>query len=191
MSEIEEVRKLITVATFPGVVNVLKHHERLLQAQIDEATTQKEEKEEEHEEKEELSPVVEDVPVPQKQQQRAPPVAALKQDITVAAPIASAGRVVYTPITDFAWDQSGYDSPVVTVYIDLDNVGSVKDSVTCQFTKSSFDLQVLGLDQRNYRLIKDNLDKDIIPDKSKIIVKKNKIVVKLHKVKGQYSYENW
>jgi len=190
MSEIEEVRKLITAATFPGVVNVLKHHERLLQAQIDEAATQKEEKEE-HEEKEELSPVVEDVSVPQKQQQRAPTVAALKQDITVAVPIASAGRVVYTPITDFAWDQSGYDSPVVTVYIDLDNVGSVKDSVTCQFTKSSFDLQVLGLDQRNYRLIKDNLDKDIIPDKSKIIVKKNKIVVKLHKVKGQYSYENW
>jgi calcyclin binding protein len=42
--------------------------------------------------------------------------------------------------------------------------------------------QVWGLSGRNYRLIKDNLDKDIVPDKSKIVVKKNKVVIKLQKV---------
>jgi len=41
------------------------------------------------------------------------------------------------------------------------------------------------------RLLKDNLDKDIIPDKSRVVVKKNKIVLKLAKVKGEYSYEHW
>jgi calcyclin binding protein len=52
-------------------------------------------------------------------------------------------------------------------------------------------LQVLGLDGKNYRLLKDNLDKDIVPEKSRIIVKKNKVVVTLQKVKGTYSYESW
>jgi calcyclin binding protein len=47
------------------------------------------------------------------------------------------------------------------------------------------------LNGKSYRLIKDNLDKDIVPDKSKFIVKKNKVIVKLQKVKGEYSYEHW
>jgi calcyclin binding protein len=40
-------------------------------------------------------------------------------------------------------------------------------------------------------LIKDNLEKDIVADKSKFIVKKNKVIIKLQKVKGEYSYEHW
>jgi hypothetical protein len=40
----------------------------------------------------------------------------------------------------------------------------------------------MGLNGRNYRLLKDNLDKDIIPAESKYIVKKDKVVLKLQKV---------
>jgi calcyclin binding protein len=47
------------------------------------------------------------------------------------------------------------------------------------------------LNGKNYRLIKDNLDKDIVPEKSKFLVKKNKVVIKLQKVKGEYSFEHW
>ena len=59
------------------------------------------------------------------------------------------------------------------MYVELEGVGSVKDNVTVNFTKMAFDLQILGLNGKNYRLLKDNLDKDIDPAKSKIIVKKN------------------
>jgi calcyclin binding protein len=182
MSEIEEVRKLIAQATFPGVVNVLKQYEQQLQVQ-----KEKEEVANTQMEVDEDSPVVEDLPPPKKPE----PSVQLKQDVRVAAPLAIAGRITYTPITDFAWDQDGYDSPTVTVYVDLEGVGAVKDSVSCKFTKSSFDLEVLGLRGRNYRLLKDNLDKDVVPDKCRYIVKKNKVVVKLQKVKGSYSYESW
>ena len=188
MSELEEVRHLLSQATYPGVVALLKAREQEL------------EKQKQTEKQAEVEvPVVEDkVVVDEKLAEVAvasSKTVPLKQDVKVAAPparsLASGGRVVYTPITDFAWDQDGYDSPVVTVYVDLSGVGSVKDNVSCDFTKSSFDLQVLGLDGKNYRLLKDNLDKDIVPEKSRIIVKKNKVVVKLQKVKGTYSYESW
>lgn len=56
---------------------------------------------------------------------------------------------------------------------------------------SSFDLTILDLNGKNYRLVKENLEKDIVPEESKMIVKRDKIVVKLKKKKGQYSYETW
>ena len=40
----------------------------------------------------------------------------------------------------------------------------------------------MDLEGKNYRLVKDNLEKDIDPAKSRIIVKANKVVVKLQKV---------
>jgi len=67
----------------------------------------------------------------------------------------------------------------------------VKDRVEVAFTKNSFDMKVQGLNGRNYRLIKDNLEKDIVPAESKFIVKANKVVLKLKKIKGEYSYEHW
>ena len=46
----------------------------------------------------------------------------------------------------------------------LDGVGSLdKSEVVCDFTKDSFDLRVHNLDGRNYRCVKDNLDKDRQP----------------------------
>ena len=38
---------------------------------------------------------------------------------------------------------------------------------------------------------KDNLDKDIIPSESKVIVKKNSIKICMRKAKGQYGYDSW
>ena len=180
MTELDEVRQLLAQATFPGVIEVLRTHEKSLEDKI------KVEEVRDHEEVNDVQEVVEE-PSPKKSK----PSVDLKQDVRVAAPLPSTNKTVYIPITSFAWDQDGYDSPIVTVYVDLEKVGSVKDNVKCDFTSSSFDLQVLDLNEKNYRLVKDNLDKDIVPEKSKFIVKKNKIVIKLQKVKGQYSYESW
>ena len=74
----------------------------------------------------------------------------------------------------------------------LDGVGSLdKSEVVCDFTKDSFDLRVHNLDGRNYRCVKDNLDKDIDPAKSKIRIKSNKVYVKLHKIPGEYGPDHW
>jgi len=101
--------------------------------------------------------------------------------------------VKYIPINKFALDLGGYNSPVVTLYLDIPNVGSIPvKNIQCLFTKSSLDLIVHDLNKKNYRLLKDNLDKDIDPDKSKYVVKKHKIVIKLAKVKAEYgSYDSW
>lgn len=101
--------------------------------------------------------------------------------------------VKYIPINKFALDLGGYNSPVVTLYLDIPSVGSIsRDNISCHFTKSSFDLIVNNLHGKNYRLLNDNLDKDIDPDNSRYVVKKHKIVVKLAKVKAEYgSYDSW
>jgi len=106
-------------------------------------------------------------------------------------PVSTAAK--YIPINKFALDLGGYNSPVVTLYLDLPDVGSIsKNNIQCHFTKSSVDLTVHDLNGKNYRLVKDNLDKDIDPDKSKYVVKKHKIIVKLAKVKAEYgSYDSW
>ena len=98
---------------------------------------------------------------------------------------------VYIPIEDFAWDQDGFNSPVITIYIDLPDVGKYKQNCEITFNKASFDLKATGINGKNYRLIKDNLEKDIIPEQCKMIVKANRIILKLQKIKGEYSYENW
>ena len=110
--------------------------------------------------------------------------------VTVSTAVPSAGKAgdsnsesSYISINDFAWDQGEYNSPTVTLYIELEGVGSVKDNVKCEFKSDSFDLTVHGLNGKNYRLVKDNLDKDIVPEDCKFIVKKDKVVVKLAKKK--------
>ena len=97
----------------------------------------------------------------------------------------------FIPITTFGWDSGEYNSPWVCVYITLEGVGSVKDAVECTFAKDGFDLTVKGLKGKNYRLLKDNLEHDIIPNESKRIVKRDRVTIKLKKVKGEYSYETW
>jgi hypothetical protein len=104
------------------------------------------------------------------------------------APLSS---VAYIPVESYAWDQGSYNSPIVSVFVELDGVGNAKDRVQVEFSKQSFDFKVLDLDGKNYRLVKDNLEKDIIPSQSTFIVKKNKVVIKLQKVKGEYSYDHW
>ena len=121
-----------------------------------------------------------------------------KSPVKIETPKASSSTVPtseldWSNLSKFAWDQGEYNSQWVTVYLtsDLDGVGAVKDAVTCDFTESSFDLKVVGLNGKNYRLLKSSLDKEIVPEKSKFTVKENKITIKLKKVKGEYSYEQW
>ncbi len=112
-----------------------------------------------------------------------PTVSTATSPVSTTATIPLSSTVKYVPIDRFGFDAGGYNEPFVTLYIELDKVGTVRDSVTCQFTKASFDLIISNLNQKSYRLYKDCLEKEIDPDKSKFTVKANKVIVKLAKVK--------
>jgi len=95
------------------------------------------------------------------------------------------------------FDLGGYSSATISVYVPLEGVGRHdRAKISCIFTASSFDLVVTdysidGGVAKTYRLLNDNLDKDIVPDKSKCVVKPNKIIIKLSKVKGEYGFDSW
>ena len=125
----------------------------------------------------------------------AAPAAAAK---SCPAPTPSGERFV--EIKTFGWDQGAYDSNTVSVYVSegMDGVGALpKGAVTCDFTPHGFDLRVEGLvpksggAPRSYRLLKDNLDKEIVPDQSKVSIRSSRLTIKLRKKKGEYSYEHW
>jgi len=162
-AELQEVDELLKSATFPRVKEALKSLRTKLASEIPKPVTA----------------------TTTASSTTTPPTAPSRPAVP-SGPSAS-----FVSINDFAWDQGDYNSGTVTVYVDLDGVGSVKDRVSCDFTSSSFDLQVKDLNGKNYRLFKDNLDKDIVPETSKFIVKKDKVVVKLAKKKGEYSFESW
>merc|ERR1712157_111384 len=109
--------------------------------------------------------------------------------VTVTAPSAAK----YVSIDRFAFDAGGYNSQYVTLYIELSGVGSIpRENIQCNFTSTTVDLQVLDLKGKNYRMYRDNLDKDIDPTHCKFIVKADKILIKLAKCKGEHgSYDYW
>jgi len=120
------------------------------------------------------------VPTPKPAEERKP----------VAVSVKSAGP--WTEITTFALDLGGYDKPIVTVDIRMKGVEALPaDNITCDFTGSSFDLKIVGFEGANHRMLKTNLDKDIVPGQSSFKVKKNHVLVSLHKVKGEYAYDSW
>lgn len=148
---------------------------------------------------------------PQEQQQETKSVSATPSSSSPASapPLLSTSK--YVTIDRFAFDAGDYGSSHVKLYIDLPVVGGKslirKENVTCNFTPTSFDLIAKEEDNNNsngggggaavagksYRLFKDNLDKDIDPDKSKVVVKSgNRIIVKLAKVKSSGgSFDYW
>mmetsp|Transcript_23598 Transcript_23598/g.47749 ORF Transcript_23598/g.47749 Transcript_23598/m.47749 type:complete len:308 (-) Transcript_23598:190-1113(-) len=98
----------------------------------------------------------------------------------------------YQAFPTYYFDPGQYNSPTVSIYVPLEGIGQHdKSKITCQFTPSSFDLVVSDFEGKSYRLVNDNLEKDIEPSKSKYVVKPNKIIIKLGKVKGEYSYDHW
>lgn len=163
-TEHEEIDHLISLATFPGVKAALNAHKRKLEATEKEAQQRAAAQQAEAEKK---------------------PVEVKPSSVPILP------KLQYTPIADFAWDQGEYNSAYISIFIDLEGVGEAKDRVEAKFYENSFDVTVTDLKGKNYRLLKDNLEKNIVPDGCKCVVKSNKIVLKLQKIKGAHSYEHW
>eukprot|EP00746_Dinoflagellata_sp_MGD_P167930 gnl/MRDRNA2_/MRDRNA2_98936_c0_seq1.p1 gnl/MRDRNA2_/MRDRNA2_98936_c0~~gnl/MRDRNA2_/MRDRNA2_98936_c0_seq1.p1 ORF type:complete len:259 (+),score=63.25 gnl/MRDRNA2_/MRDRNA2_98936_c0_seq1:76-852(+) len=98
----------------------------------------------------------------------------------------------FKEITTFALELGRYNSPTVEVDLRLKGVEALPpENITCVFGECSFDLKVVGLDGDNYRMVKTNLEKDIVPAESSWRVKKNHVIVVLQKVKGEHGYDSW
>ena len=167
ITEIEETRKLIETATFPSVKGALEKHLKHLE-QIEQQKQAKK-----------------DAP-----SSTAPVSASTSSSEETVAKKVNVPTITgtFVPIEDFYWDQDG---PIISVYIELSGVGSVKQNCNVKFSKISFDFSVTDLNGKSYRLVKDNLEKDIVPEESKMVVKANRVILKLQKVKGEFNYDHW
>ena len=165
--ELHEARKFMELSKFPRLKSVLAAHIAMIEKEdMDVDPPQAPESSETTASK----PVIPSKPTPKPQ-------------------VASGAKFV--PIEDISWDQGEYGSPHITIYVDIPGVIEAKDRVECKFGQWSLDLSVMDLKGKNYRLVKDNLEKDILPDKSSFKVKNNKVVIKLAKKKGEFSYDQW
>lgn len=110
--------------------------------------------------------------------------------VAPALPIASTGTVTYTPIETFGWDQS---NKFISIYLSKDLEGIEEAKVTSSFGKDWFDLKIIDLRGRNFRLKKEGLDNDIVPGKSKhkVSARNNMVTIKLRKTEGEYGPTHW
>lgn len=82
-------------------------------------------------------------------------------------------------LNNYGWDQT---LTTVKIYITLKDVHQLpKQAITCNFTDKSLDLRVLGLDNKNYNVLINNLCAEIDTEKSSFKVKTDMIVVLLAK----------
>ncbi|KAG1685842.1 hypothetical protein DVH05_007678 [Phytophthora capsici] len=126
-------------------------------------------------------------------QEKAKVVDTPKPEHVKVAPPVSNDRTPFTEISRFGWEDDGYGKEKVSVYImsGVDGVGNLpKENVTCNFTKTSFDLKIIGLDNKNYRLFKQHLEKEIDPAKSSFRVKKNRVTISLYKADKDNTWMN-
>mmetsp|Transcript_19839 Transcript_19839/g.32573 ORF Transcript_19839/g.32573 Transcript_19839/m.32573 type:complete len:281 (-) Transcript_19839:665-1507(-) len=128
------------------------------------------------------------------------PVATTKQPAALSTPIVTKPIIITSSTTNkyqtfptHYFDCGPYNSPLVTIYIPLPDIGTHdKSKISCHFTSTSFDLIVTDFSNKSYRLLNDNLEKEIDVTKSKYVIKPHKIIIKLGKVKGEYgSYDHW
>jgi len=172
-ADLAEVTTMLSKATRPNVKSELERVQAKLSAELKSA-------------KDKAAP--EKVSAEKETPKQAKPVEAPHKPVPIV--VKSAGP--WTEITTFGLDLGGYDKPLVTVDVRLKGIEQIPaENVTCDFTESTFDLKVVGLDGVNYRMVKSNLDKDIVVADSFIKVKKNHVIVTLQKVKGEYGYDSW
>lgn len=100
----------------------------------------------------------------------------------VAVAAAAPAGVSYVTLGSFSWDQ---DNEKIRVYVSLENVGQEKVETT--FKPMSVDVKFHDVKGKNYRCAIPKLNKEIVPEKCKVVVKPTKIVITLWKAsKGSW-----
>ncbi|KAK9093487.1 hypothetical protein Syun_028398 [Stephania yunnanensis] len=82
----------------------------------------------------------------------------------------------YTTLSSFSWDQ---DNEKLKVYVSLEGVEQEK--VETVFKPTSLDIKFNDVQGKNYRCVIPKLNKEIVPEKSKVLVKPNRVIITLIK----------
>lgn len=88
----------------------------------------------------------------------------------------SAPALNYVTLGSFSWDQ---DNEKVKIYISLEGVDQEK--METDFEPMSVDLKFHDVNGKNYRCAIPKLNKEIVPEKCKVLVKPTRVVVTLFK----------
>ncbi|KAJ0986014.1 hypothetical protein J5N97_004370 [Dioscorea zingiberensis] len=110
----------------------------------------------------------------------AAPIAVARDKAPISA--ATAGLLNYVTLSSFSWDQ---DNEKIKIYIFLEGVEQEK--VETIFKPMSVDIKFHDVNGKNYRCAIPKLNKEIVPEKSKLLVKPTKVIVTLFKA----SKGNW
>ncbi|XP_041024028.1 calcyclin-binding protein-like [Juglans microcarpa x Juglans regia] len=109
--------------------------------------------------------------------------------LQIPAPISSAPKVStdpalkYLTLGSFSWDQ---DNDKVKIYISLEGVEQEK--IETEFKPVSVDAKFHDVQGKNYRCAIAKLNKEIVPDKCKVVVKPTRVIITLFKAsKGNWS----
>ncbi|XP_066309684.1 uncharacterized protein [Miscanthus floridulus] len=99
------------------------------------------------------------------------------------APAPAARPVLsYVTLGSFSWDQ---DNEKIKIYVSLEGVEQEKVETT--FKPTSVDVKFHDVKGKNYRCAIPKLNKEIVPEKCKVVVKPTKVIVTLFKA----SKGNW
>ncbi|KAI3410303.1 Calcyclin-binding protein [Psidium guajava] len=104
------------------------------------------------------------------------------EPISTQAGVPSTPALNYVTLASFSWDQ---DSDKVKIYLSLEGVDQEK--MESEFKTMSLDIKMHDVQGKNYRFTIPKLNKAIVPEKSKVVVKPTRIIVTLFKA----SKGNW
>ncbi|KAI3741564.1 hypothetical protein L1987_59238 [Smallanthus sonchifolius] len=102
--------------------------------------------------------------------------------VSMSLKAATEPALKYTTLGSFSWDQ---DTDKVKIYVFLEGVDQEK--VQTEFNPMSFDVKFHGVQGKNYRCAIPKLNKEIVPEKCKVLVKATKVIITLVKA----SKGNW
>ncbi|KAL7089366.1 hypothetical protein ACP275_13G183300 [Erythranthe tilingii] len=102
--------------------------------------------------------------------------------VSVVPKAASNPLLNYVTLSSFSWDQ---DNDKLKIYISLEGVDQEK--IEADFKRTAFDIKFNDVQGKNYRCAVPKLNKEIEPEKCKLIVKPKRVVVTLAKA----SKGNW
>ncbi|PKA57500.1 hypothetical protein AXF42_Ash020744 [Apostasia shenzhenica] len=101
------------------------------------------------------------------------------EKVTVSSTVAA---LSYVTLGSFSWDQ---DNDKIKIYVFLEGVDEAK--VESKFQAMSVDAKFHDVQGKNYRISVPKLNKEIVPEKCKVLVKPTKIIITLIKA----SKGNW
>jgi calcyclin binding protein len=106
----------------------------------------------------------------------------------IPAPVSTKPRsvshppVTFVTLSNFGWDQ---DNEKVKIYVSLEGVDQEK--IESEFKPMSVDIKFHDVQGKNYRCAIPKLNKEILPEKCKILVKPTRVVLTLYKAaKGNW-----